>query len=63
MFIPIYFMISHLIMAAYASVKLVATRSKKLTVPLIVFTTIGYSKRVMIGWMLTRKFFPITCNC
>jgi hypothetical protein len=39
--IPIYRMVSHLIMAMSACIELVATGSEKLTVPLVVFATKG----------------------
>jgi hypothetical protein len=39
--IPIYRMVGHFIMAISACIELVATGSKKLTVPLVVFATKG----------------------
>lgn len=47
-------------MAVYASMKLVATGSKKLTVSLVVFATMDLFERVPVRWMLPRKFLSIT---
>lgn len=40
----------------YAGMKLVATWSKKLTIPLVVFTSVDLFERIPVRWMLPRKF-------
>lgn len=47
-------------MAVYASMKLVATGSKKLTVSLVVFAAMDLFERVPVRWMLPGKFLSIT---
>jgi hypothetical protein len=46
-------------MAMYASMKLVATGGKKLTVSLVVFATIDLFERVPVRWMFPREFLSI----
>lgn len=46
-------------MAMYASMKLVATGSQKLTVPLVVFATIDLFMRILVRWMFPREFLSI----
>ena len=43
----------------YASMKFIATGSKKLTVPLVVFAAIDLFERILVRWMFPREFQPI----
>ena len=59
MWLPIHWVINLFIMAPYTCEKLVATRSKKLAIPLVVFATKDPLLRISIRWMLTRNYFHI----